>query len=86
MSASSPLHGRRALRTVPLSFGRLGQTHAAVVKPFDRTILVITTDHLAVRHLVADAVSRFIGVICPVHLTVGVGLCDCGLYELMSQR
>lgn len=37
-------------------------------------------------HLVADAVSGFVGVIGPVHLTAGVCFCDGGLYQLMSQR
>lgn len=83
--ASPSLHGRCTLWAVPLPFGCFGQTHTAVVKPLDRTILVITADHLSVRHLVTNAVSGFIGVVSPVHLTAGVCFCDCGLYQFMSQ-
>lgn len=43
MAAASPLHGRRALRTVPLPLRRLGQTHAAVVEPLDGTLRTTST-------------------------------------------
>lgn len=74
MAAASPLHGGRTLRTVPLPLRSLRQTHTAVVEPLDRTVCVITADHLAVRNLVADAVSGLVGVVGPVHLAVGLGL------------
>ena len=38
MAAASPLHGGRALGTVPLPLGSLGQTHTAVVEPLDGTL------------------------------------------------
>ncbi len=36
-------------------------------------------------HLVADAISWFVWVVGPIHLTAGVSFCDGGLYQLMSQ-
>lgn len=36
--AAPPLHGGRALGTVPLALGSLGQAHAAVVEPLDGTL------------------------------------------------
>ena len=38
-------------RTVPFSLWFRGESHAAEVEPFDRTVDVVATDHLAVRHL-----------------------------------
>lgn len=74
MPAASPLHGRRALRAIPLPLRRLRQADAAVMEPLDRTIRVITADHFSIRNLVTDTVAGLIGVIGPVHLAVGLGL------------
>lgn len=88
VAAASPLHGRRTLRTVPLPLRSLRQTHTAVVEPLDRTVCVVTADHLTVRNLVADAVSRLVGVVGPVHLAVGLRLGQRRrlLGKLLSQR
>lgn len=51
----------------------------------DTTISMLDERDVTWTHLVADAVSGFVGVIGPVHLTAGVSFCDCGLYQLMSQ-
>jgi len=39
--------------TIPLALGFCGQTHAAEMEPFDGTILVITSNHLTIRNLLA---------------------------------
>uniref|UniRef100_A0A8C4RWL9 Uncharacterized protein n=1 Tax=Erpetoichthys calabaricus TaxID=27687 RepID=A0A8C4RWL9_ERPCA len=36
--------------------------HARKVKPLDGALIVVTTDHLPVRHLVAQTVSGLVGV------------------------
>lgn len=38
VATAPPLHGGRALRTVPLPLRSLGQTDAAVVEPLDGTL------------------------------------------------
>ena len=43
-----------------LGFGR--ESDASEVEPFDGTIHVVAPDHLSVRDLVADAVSRLVRV------------------------
>lgn len=73
VAASSPLHGGRTLRAVPLPLRSLRQADAAVVEPLDRTVCVVATDHLSIGNLVTDAVSGLVGVVGPVHLAVGLG-------------
>lgn len=88
VAAASPLHGGRALRTVPLPLRSLRQADAAVVEPLDGTICIITAHHFSIRNLVADAVSGLVGVVGPVHLAVGLGLWQRRglLGKLLSQR
>lgn len=52
----------RAFRTVPLPFGFDGEPYAGEVEPLYRTIGVIASDHLSVRHLMAQAVGGFVGI------------------------
>lgn len=42
MAAAPPLHGRCALRAVPLPFRGLRQANTAVVEPLDRTLRTYT--------------------------------------------
>ena len=43
-------------QTIPIFSGLSTATH----------IIVITADHLPIRHIITDAVARFVGIICPV--------------------
>lgn len=69
---ASSLHGRGALWAIPLALGRFCQANTPIVEPLYWTILVITSHHLAIGYLITDAVSRFIWVVSPINLTVGI--------------
>ena len=56
------LEGRSTPGTVPLPLGLGGDVQATEVEPLDGTVVVVAPDHLAVGHLVAEAVGRLVGV------------------------
>lgn len=56
------LEGWSTPGTVPLPLGLGGDVQAPEVEPLDGTVVVVTPDHLAVGHLVAEAVGRLVGV------------------------
>lgn len=62
---TSPFHACSTLRTKPFAFRWLTDIDAWIVKPLERTALVVAGDHVAVGHLITNAVTRFIGVILP---------------------
>ena len=55
-----PVRGALGAEPFALGFGR--ESDASEVEPFDGTIHVVAPDHLSVRDLVADAVSRLVRV------------------------
>lgn len=73
-SLSCPaVHGCSTLGAVPLSFRGCSDAHTGIVEPLHRTLRVVTSHHIPIRHLVADAVPWLIGVISPVRvLSIGV--------------
>ena len=56
------LEGWRAAGTVPFALGLGGDVQTPEVEPLDGTVVVVAPDHLAVGHLVAEAVGRLVGV------------------------
>ena len=69
-----------ALGAVPLALGLRGELHAVKVEPLDGAEVVVAADHVAVGHLVAQAVRRLVGVdvkvagvdLVPVRVVLGV--------------
>ena len=48
--------------TVPFAFGLMHKLNTIEMEPFDRTSIVVAAYHFSVRHLVAQAIGRLIGV------------------------
>lgn len=50
------------MRTVPFSFGLVSKSHTVEVKPFNFAIKVVTANHFAVGHLVAQTISGLVRI------------------------
>ena len=66
LPAPSPLSRTETWLTIPLALWRGSHPDAWVVEPLVGAVLIVARHHVPVGDLIADAVSRLVGIIVPL--------------------